>query len=499
MVNAFLVSDRSRGDGSRRRANLWLGVACAAALAFAAFHTQVMAAPSATPAVASAATSPDAELIERGRYLATAADCMACHTAKGGQPFAGGYAIQTPIGAVYSSNITPSRSAGIGSYSEAEFAAAVKRGVRADGAHLYPAMPYTSYAKLSDGDVSAMYAYFMKGVKAVDTVPVHQTALGFPFNIRTSMAVWNMLFLDTKPFEPDPAQSPEYNRGMYLAESLAHCATCHTPRNALMAERGELALSGASIGSWYAPNITSDKLAGIGGWSREELYRYLKTGAVAGKAQAAGPMAEAIENSLQHLSDADLNAIVTYISASKPVAAAGLSQPRYAYGKPSDSEVKSRGDAQADAGWKVFSAACAACHQTKGTGLANGDYPSLYNNTATGAERADNLVATILFGLERSTGHTTRFMPGFGPQASFTERLSDEEIAQVSNYVLKQYGNPDVTVTRQFVATIREGGPKPLIARLAPAAPILIFIVIVLIALVVVTRRRRRAARATQL
>src|SRR4051812_10707700 len=202
MVNAFLVSDRRSGDGSRRRANLWYSVACAAALAFAAFHSQVMAAPGA-------AGSPDAELIERGRYLATAADCMACHTAKGGQPFAGGYALQTPIGAVYSSNITPSKSAGIGSYSQAGFAAAVKRGVRADGAHLYPAMPYTSYAKLNDGDVAAMYAYFMKGVKPVDTVPVHQTALGFPFSIRASMAVWNMLFLDTKPFEPDPAQSPE--------------------------------------------------------------------------------------------------------------------------------------------------------------------------------------------------------------------------------------------------------------------------------------------------
>jgi mono/diheme cytochrome c family protein len=435
----------------------------------------------------------------RGRYLAIAADCMACHTAQhAGKPFAGGYGIQTPIGLVYSSNITPSKTAGIGNYSEAQFSAALKKGIRADGSHLYPAMPYTSYAKLTDNDVSAMYVYFMQGVQPVDTPNPKQTALQFPFNIRASMAVWNALFLDDKPLQPDASKSAEWNRGMYLSQGLAHCSACHTPRNDLMAERKDVDLSGAALGGWYAPNITSDKVAGIGGWTHEELYRYLKSGAVNGKAQAAGPMAEAIENSLQHLNDADLKAVVTYLKDTKPVAAAGVDKPRYAYGKASDSEAQFRGTADADKGWKIFSASCAACHQINATGVANGDYPSLFHNTATGSEHPDNLIATVLYGLTRTVGDKTRFMPAFGPPASYTERLSDEDIAQVSNYVLTQYGNPAVKVTKEDVATVRNGGPTPLIARLASygvaAALIAATLVIGLIVFLITRRRRRKFA-----
>jgi mono/diheme cytochrome c family protein len=216
------------------------------------------------PSLAGAQGSPAAAvpageqaLIDQGRYLATAGDCMACHTVKDGPAYAGGYSVQSPLGAIYATNITPSKTAGIGNYTEAQFARAVRDGVRADGAHLYPAMPYTAYAKLTDQDVHALYLYFMKGVAPVDH-QVAKTELPFPFNIRMSMAAWNLMFLNTERFQPDTTKSEQINRGAYLVNGLAHCSTCHTPRNALMAEQGSRFLGGAALGAWYAPNISPD-------------------------------------------------------------------------------------------------------------------------------------------------------------------------------------------------------------------------------------------------
>ncbi|MGF9566042.1 cytochrome c [Neorhizobium sp. JUb45] len=437
-----------------------------------------------------------ADLVARGRHLATAADCAACHTAPhGGTPFAGGYGIDTPLGKIFSTNITPSKTDGIGNYSEEDFSRAVRDGVAKDGNHLYPAMPYTAYAKITDADMKALYAYFMQGVNPDDHKP-QQTELPFPFSIRTSMAVWNLLFLDKTRFEPNPAKSAEWNRGAYLAEALEHCGTCHTPRNGFMAEDTGQPLAGGAIGPWFAPNITSDKVAGIGGWSDGDLIQYLKTGNVAGKAQAAGPMAEAVENSLQYLPDEDLRAIVTYLK-DVPAVASSDQQARDTYGEPSTAiEASLRGlpgQARDENGYHIFSGSCAACHQPEGQG--NNHYPSLFNNTATGGDRPDNLIATILYGLHRTTAENVAFMPAFGPDAAYTDRLSDKDIADVSNYVLANYGNPAVKVTATDVARIRDGGEKPLIVRLAPlAAPTAIVGAVIVLALVVwfVLRRRSR-------
>lgn len=437
------------------------------------------------------------DLVARGRYLATAADCAACHTAPhGGTPFAGGYGIDTPLGKIFSTNITPSKQDGIGNYSEEDFSRAVREGVAKDGSHLYPAMPYTAYAKITDDDMKALYAYFMHEVKPDDHKP-QKTELPFPFSIRTSMAVWNLPFLDKTRFQPDPAKSVEWNRGAYLADALEHCATCHTPRNAFMAEDANQALAGGSVGSWYAPNITSDKVAGIGGWSDDQLIRYLKTGNVPGKAQAAGPMAEAVENSLQHLSDDDLKAIVTYL---KDVPAIGSTETtsRADLGKASvEVEASLRGlpgQSPEENGYHVFSGSCAACHQSEGQG--NDHYPSLFNNTATGEDRPDNLVSTILYGLHRKVGDHVAFMPAFGPDASYTDHLSDRDIADVSNYVLANYGNPSVKVTPADVARIRDGGEKPLIVKLAPlAAPAAIAAAVIVLAVIVWLLSRRRRSR----
>ncbi len=444
-------------------------------------------------------TATPTDLVTKGRYLATAADCAACHTApNSGQPFAGGYAIESPLGKIFSTNITPSKTDGIGTYSEEDFAHAVRNGVAKDGSHLYPAMPYTAYAKLSDEDISALYAYFMQDVKPIDHAP-EKTALPFPFSIRASMSVWNLLFLDKDRFHPDASKSAEWNRGAYLAEALEHCSTCHTPRNLLMSESGSRALSGASIGSWFAPNITSDKVDGIGGWSDEELVQYLRTGHVVGKAQAAGPMAEAIEHSMQHLTEADLKSLVVYLKDTKPITT-GEATPRYDVGKASTAELDLRGlpgQAVTEKGFHIFSGSCAACHQVDGEG--NDHYPSLFHNTATGGNNPDNLIATILFGLSRTIDGVPTFMPAFGENASYTDRLSDKDVADVSNYVLSHFGNGKVTVTAADVLRVREGGEKPVLAAVAPFIVPAFAVALILAALVIallVARRRRQPAHA---
>jgi len=222
-------------------------------------------------------------LIEQGRMVATGADCMACHTVpRKGKPFAGGYGIASPLGTIYSTNITPSTQ-GISDYSEEDFSRAVRKGIRRDGGHLYPAMPYDAYAEMTDDDLHALYTYFMKGVVPVDEEAVDHTALPFPFNIRSSMVLWNVLYATKEPFQPDPTKSDELNRGTYLAGALGHCSSCHTPRGPLMGEVSSAYLSGGPVGPWFAPNITSDPVSGIGSWSDDELVQYLSTGHTEGK------------------------------------------------------------------------------------------------------------------------------------------------------------------------------------------------------------------------
>jgi mono/diheme cytochrome c family protein len=427
-----------------------------------------------------------------GKRLAVAADCVACHTAPAGKAFAGGYPLSSPMGTIYSTNITPSKTAGIGNYTPEQFARAVRDGVTADGTHLYPAMPYTSYSKMTDSDIAALYDYFMHEVQPVDTASP-KTSLDFPFNIRASMAGWNALFHSDKRFTPDPAKSAEVNRGDYLVNGLAHCDTCHTPRNVLMAADNSKPLAGGALGSWYAPNITSDKVSGIGAWSSDDIVAYLRTGHVEGKAQAAGPMAEAVENSLQHLSDPDLKAIAAYLLQTQPVKT-GETRARHEFGQASVDELTLRGGKPEDnPGWHIFSGTCANCHQPDGQG--NKEYPSLFHNTAT--SRSDNLIAAIVYGVHREVDGVAIDMPAFGPSARFTDRLNDQQIADVSNYVLARYGNSDVKlVTADDVAVAREGGPKAPLAVLAKFTIPAIILVCVLIGLVVmalISRRRKGA------
>lgn len=417
-------------------------------------------------------------LVEKGRYLATASDCIACHTAPKGAPMAGGLSIASPVGEIVSTNITPSKQFGIGNYTRQQFADALRKGIRADGANLYPAMPYTSYAKLTDADVDALYAYFMQGVAPVDK-PVAQTNLPFPMNIRLSMKFWNALFLDDKPFVDTPGQSLEWNRGRYLVEGAAHCSTCHTPRGFLMQEKPGLSLAGAQVGPWYAPNVTPDKVSGIGRWSQDELVTYLKTGRIEGKAQAAGSMAEAISHSFQHLNDSDVRAMATYVMSLPPVRVASedngaADASRFAQGQAGDELAGFRGKGFKAGmegplrGAQIYSANCASCHGADGQGTKDGYYPSLFHNSATAGAKPINLVATILYGVDREThagGHV--FMPPFGDQPNALNALSDQDIADLANYISAHYGNGAAQVKPADVAEIRQGGPRSPLLLLA--------------------------------
>jgi fructose 5-dehydrogenase cytochrome subunit len=441
-----------------------------------------------------------AVVVKRGEYLATAADCAACHTAPRGEPFAGGLPIATPLGTIYSTNITPSSDYGIGRYTEEDFSRALRRGVRRDGANLYPAMPYTSYAKFTEEDAHALYLYFTQAVKPVEQ-RAPQTELPFPMNIRASMMAWNLLFLDTAAFVPDPHRSAEWNRGAYLVQGAAHCSTCHTPRGFLMQEKTGRALSGAQVGPWYAPNITSDPISGIGRWTKEELVAYLQTGHLSGKAQAAGSMGEAVEDSFQHLTTADLDAIATYIKSVPALHDPAGDVSRFAAGKKFSELAALRGrdgirsDSESDpSGAELFQGNCGSCHSAEGQGSKDGYYPSLFANSATGAKSATNLIAAILYGADRTTSRGQAFMPGFGGHATDANPLSDRNIVVLGNYVLTHYGSANTILTEQQVAEERRGGPSsPLLALaragIAAAAVVACFGIAFLI-----LRRRKNAA-----
>ncbi len=416
--------------------------------------------------VASAAHADEA--VERGRYLSIASDCMACHTKPGSDaPYAGGYAISSPLGQIWASNITPSKQFGIGSYTEAEFSRALREGIRKDGSHLYPAMPYTAYAKLSEQDISDLYSYFMKDVQPVEQL-APQTHLPFPFSIRQSMAVWNLLFLDTSRFAPDPSKDAAWNRGAYLVQGPAHCASCHSPRALLMQEDAGKALSGGSLGMWYAPNITSDKVGGIGAWTDQEIAQYLRTGRVVGKAQAGGPMAEAVEHSLSRLTDEDISSIVTYLRSVPAVADPAAERPAGAWplrGASSAGEAAIRGTGvQLSNGQALYDGACASCHGTRGEGSVDQYYPALVHNTTVGAPTPQNLIATILTGVDRSVDGRQVLMPHFST-GSYVQPLTDEEVASLASYVRQEFGpGDDVSVADVKIA--RAGGPKPLLLKL---------------------------------
>jgi fructose 5-dehydrogenase cytochrome subunit len=442
----------------------------------------------------------DDAVVKHGEYLATASDCEACHTAPGGKPLAGGLPIESPLGTIYSTNITSSQQYGIGRYSLQQFSQALRRGIRADGAHLYPAMPYVSYALLTDEDVKALYAYFTKAVRAVDEPPAKTTSLQFPYNLRFSMAFWNALFLGAKPFTPDPSRSAEWNRGKYLVDGPTHCGECHTPRGFFMQQDRSRQFAGAALGSWYAPNITPDANAGIGAMGADESLRYLKFGKVAGKAQAGGEMGLAVQLSFSKLSADDLKAIVTYMR-SVPAISDAKTNAKFAQGQPFTEIAKFRGvgamssnEALPGGAAQLFAANCASCHGIDAGGSRDNYFPSLFHNSALTSGAGRNLVATILFGVDRSTADGLAFMPGFGGKATDIAAFTNEQVVELANYLLQHYGNAAYSVTPQMMEQVRNGrAPKPLLATLVSAGKWLVCALMILLVLWRIVRRSLRA------
>jgi mono/diheme cytochrome c family protein len=382
-------------------------------------------------------------VVKRGEYLATAADCVICHTAHGGQAFAGGLAFPLPFGTIYSTNITPDPGTGIGAYTDAQFLDAVRRGVRRDGARLYPAMPYPSYTYMSDADVLAIKAYLF-ALQPV-TAPNKASTLGFPFNQRFLMAMWSGLFNANERFRPDTSQSPEWNRGAYLAEALEHCGECHTPRNLAFALDERRKFGGAITGGWHAYNISADRGTGIGAWSDDELINYLSVGHAAGRGSPSGPMAEVVEASLSRLDPADIHALAAYVRSVPSVSSPEL--PGTIAGAASLSHRDGGGAANA-VGKQVFEGACAGCHGWSGISPLS-SVADLTGARAVNDPQATNVVQIILAGEERSSGPDALHMPAFG--SSYT----GNEVAAVANYVTARFGSKGSSLDARKVELLR--------------------------------------------
>jgi mono/diheme cytochrome c family protein len=373
--------------------------------------------------------------VARGKALVTVGDCVACHTAKGGAPFAGGLALQTPFGAIMTPNITPDNATGVGSWSADDLARAMHDGRRPSGSYLYPAFPYPYYTKVTREDIDAIYAY-LRTLPPV-TNSVSRNALPFPFNIRLSMSGWNGLFFTPGMFAPDPSRSAEFNRGAYLVEGLGHCGACHTPFNAFGANKASRYLEGNQIDYWAAPNITNDMQSGLGKWSVDDIVQYLKTGQTA-TSLASGPMKDVIENSTSKMPDADLKAIAVYL------------KERGAAGSPAPAPLPAS-DRQMQVGEAIFVDTCSACHTRAGTGIEH-LFPKLAGNVVTTQDDPASLIRIIIAG---GRAAATDSRPTSPAMPSLGYRLSDEQIAAVVTYVRNSWGNAASPVSADAVRGLR--------------------------------------------
>lgn len=417
-----------------------------------------LSSPSAHAATQAGAADASEAQIARGKYLALASDCIACHTAPKAKPFGGGYPIATPFGKIYGSNISSDKTYGIGNWTAAQFVAAVRDGVGVHGENLYPAMPYDSFAKMRTDDVLAIRAYLMS-LPPVHT-PTPPLGVPFPFNQRWTLTFWKWINLDKGAMQDDPKHDAQWNRGRYMVQALAHCEACHTPRNITFGMSTSRDLGGGDLGAWTAYNITPDKTSGVGDWSDAELIQYLHTGDAPGRASAAGPMGEAVEHSLQYLKADDLKAIVAYLRT-VPAQKGDETAPRSRQGQPAKDYAMLRGaDAEtlaAHTGAEMFLAHCATCHTATGAGKGVGDqaYPSLFNHSAVGSMDTRNLVSVILNGVKRDMNDGQVFMPSFGHE------MTDEQVATLANYLTQQFGNPAAKTTAAQVKKLRTIDLKP--------------------------------------
>jgi mono/diheme cytochrome c family protein len=384
-------------------------------------------------------------------YIQRLGDCVACHSVPDGAPFAGGLKMGSPLGLIYSTNITPDKDTGIGSYTLADFDNAVRRGVARDGHRLYPAMPYPSYAKLTDDDVRKLYDYFMHGVQ-----PVHQanraTEISFPLNLRWPLALWNAAFTRSEPYQPKPGHDEAWNRGAYLVQSLGHCGSCHTVRGwafneVALDESSDAYLGGALLDGWHASNLRGDPVVGLGRWSEQDIVNFLKTGHNV-HATVYGSMLDAFNNSTQFMSDDDLAAIARYLKS-----LAGGSGADQALFVPDNRTLLAldRGDLSAH-GAGLYLQQCSSCHGRDGKG--RGDLlPRLAGNPSILDQDPSSVINVILNGAGRIVA---KGVPDSYRMTPFRVLLSDQEIADVATFVRSSWGNKAPQVTAAQVKALRD-------------------------------------------
>ncbi|PZU59113.1 MAG: aldehyde dehydrogenase [Sphingobium sp.] len=377
--------------------------------------------PAIAPVAPPTRASFPAALIARGEMLASAGYCASCHTVKGGRPYAGGYAMATQFGTIYSTNITPDVASGIGDWSEEAFRRAMREGVARDGSHLFPAFPYDHFNKLTDQDISALYAFVM--TRPAVRAEARRNTVPFPLNIRMLQAGWKLLFFHPKPFEANPAKDAAWNRGAYLAEGLSHCGACHTPRNILGAEKQAQAYAGAAIDNWVAPPLDRSNPSPLP-WDKAELVAYLGTGVSRYHGTAAGPMAP-VTRELAALPPSDIEAIATYFADINgtvgksvdpaPIVAKALATDRIGIGLTYDPAAR------------LYAAACASCHYN-GADAVNPLRPQLALNNALNLGDPTNLIQVILHGIGSADGVPGVVMPAFS-------HFSDADVARIATYL----------------------------------------------------------------
>jgi alcohol dehydrogenase (quinone), cytochrome c subunit len=435
------------------------GLATTYGIALLPTHTRPIAASSSIAAPAS---------IGRGRYLAVAADCSACHTAAGGKPFAGGRPIATPVGTIYSTNITPDRDRGIGRFTLDKFDRAVRHGIGAGGETLYPAMPYPSYAKMSDRDLADLFDYFQHGVDAVSS-PSRSSGLPWPWSVRWPLALWRKLFAPSvlaSSFDASRYDDSVIARGAYLVQGPGHCGACHTPRGFFLQERAlddssALYLAGGQlIDGWVAVSLRGNAADGLGNWSKSDLIATLRSGHNTAHAVIGAAMGDVVLHSTQYLSDADLLAVASYLKSLPPVPdVASAYAPN-----PATAEALAAGR-ETDRGAQLYLDNCSACHRTNGEGSAD-VFPAIAGNSSVLSSSAQSLILLVLRGSAEprtAAAPSALGMPGFG------WRLSNAEVAQLLSFIRASWGNRASSVSADEVAQVRAASAEPAADAADPA------------------------------
>lgn len=395
-----------------------------------------------TPQTAEQQPASQDSIIARGAYLARAGDCVACHTAPGGKPLAGGLAMETPYGTLFSPNITPDKQYGIGHWTEGDFWRAMHNGIAPGHKLLYPVFPYVNFTYVSRQDVDALFTY----LRSIDPVaqPNKPNQMDFPFNYRASLVFWRALFFRPHRFTPHSDQSTEWNRGAYLVQGLGHCSMCHTSFNALGATTTSARFAGGLIPAehWYAPALNASKELGLGSWRNADIVQLLKTG-VSRHGAVYGPMAVVVEDSLQHLSDADLHAIAVYLRA-QPIRRSPTDTLQAKVSPPLAAALFKEGH-------QLYTQHCAACHQVNGTGVGD-TFPPLAHNASIAAQPGTNAIRMVLLG---ATQPKTEGNPNPATMPPFAQTLNDRDVAAVVTYIRQAWGNRAPAVAPKDVARLR--------------------------------------------